>query len=231
MPCELLFRLFNISSDGYDGDRLNRRFNELIDHIDKVASNAMPCLSDSNNIMTSRSSPFGISTGSISSATINIINNNNNSSQARSPARRRRPHSPSPPPETQFEVKEVLGRRRQVQSLVRFAGYGPEADIWLPTSSLSCPGLIQKWRVRPREREREGGRWGGRGMRRCKAHRFLRARELVRARVDRRKAIGTLGWWVGRELARARAISFELLCRSSQQFLPADSSSARGGGR
>ena len=70
-------------------------------------------------------------------------------------------------------MEEILGRHRQFQNLVRFTGYGPEADLWLPTSSLSCPALVRRWRAaQARDAPGPGG-----AMQRARPKRLLGAAE------------------------------------------------------
>lgn len=66
-----------------------------------------------------------------------------------------------PPPtlvnnEEEFEVDEILAHRgtgNRVQYLIRFKGYGPEDDLWLPTRNLSAPDLLRDYHARQRDPE------------------------------------------------------------------------------
>ena len=50
----------------------------------------------------------------------------------------------------EFEVEAVMGHRyvgkgKKLQYLVKFSGYGPEHNEWLPVSHLSCDDLVQEY--------------------------------------------------------------------------------------
>ena len=73
-------------------------------------------------------------------------------------------HSDPPPPieidgELEYEVEDVLDSRyrgRQLQYLVRWAGYGPESDSWEPSSYVSAPGLVSAFHSRCPDRPGPG---------------------------------------------------------------------------
>jgi len=63
--------------------------------------------------------------------------------------------TPPPPPvlvdgDLEYEVEKVMahrdkGRKKIREYLLRFKGYGPADDLWLPVANLNCPELIEQY--------------------------------------------------------------------------------------